>query len=258
MLAAVSEPTRFRIVELLSARACAVGEVAEAVGALQPQTTKHVQTLVGAGVVRVHKLGRRRVARLDRGAMAGLAAFFNELAVAGPDDAELERYEAAIVREESRAVGDDGSRVLTLTETLSAPLERVWAAWTDPAQAARWWAPRHFDVDLFEISDTPDAPIRLVLREGDGARFESVGRLVAADPLRRLEFDLAPVDDAGQALFEARHTVDLKASGTTTHLTLTIAVSGVRTEAASAVAGLEPGWSQLLDALREVVEDQTR
>ena len=39
VLQAIGEPTRFRIIELLATRPHAVGEVAEALGALQPQTT---------------------------------------------------------------------------------------------------------------------------------------------------------------------------------------------------------------------------
>lgn len=254
MLTAMAEPTRFRIVELLATRACSVGEVAEAIGALQPQTTKHVQALEAAGVIRVHRLGRRRVARLDRAAMAQLSTFFGGLAVPDADDAELESYESAIARERARRSGDDGSRVLTFQRRLSAPVERVWAAWTDPAQAVAWWAPRHFVVDEFEISGTAGSPIRLALREGSSARYESAGRVEAAEPHERLVFQLAPVDGDGVPLFAARHTVTLTPDAGATALTLSIDVSEVREEAAPAVAGLEPGWTQLLDALQRAVE----
>jgi uncharacterized protein YndB with AHSA1/START domain len=33
-------------------------------------------------------------------------------------------------------------RTLVLTRVLNAPREMVFAAWTDPAQAAQWWGPR--------------------------------------------------------------------------------------------------------------------
>jgi len=253
MLAAMAEPTRFRIVELLSAEACSVGEVAQAIGALQPQTTKHVQALEAAGVIRVHKLGRRRVARLNRDAMRHLSHFFAGLATPDPDDAELDRYEAAIAQEETRLLTADASRVLTFRREISASVARVWAAWTDPVQAAGWWAPRHFDVEVFEIADAPGAPIRLTLREGR-AQHRSIGRVDAVDPYHLLEFHLSPVDAGGLPLFSARHTLTLNANGETTTLTLRIAVSEVRAEAAPAVAGLEPGWNQLLDTLKRALE----
>ncbi|GAA3516566.1 metalloregulator ArsR/SmtB family transcription factor [Actinocatenispora rupis] len=243
-LAAIGEPTRFRILELLAARPYTVGEVAEAIGALQPQTTKHLQVLAAAGVVRVHKLGRRRVARLDRTALARLGTYFARLAESDPDDAVLDAYENAIGAE----VAGAGRRVLRFSRTVPASAEAVWAAWTDPARAVRWWAPRHFTVGAFEIAPTALAPIRVVLREGDAAEYESRGRVEEAEPGRRLVFTLAPVDPAGTPLFSARHTLTIH-GGRQTTVDLVIEVSDVRPETAPAVAGLEPGWVQLLDAL---------
>ncbi|WP_106815741.1 SRPBCC domain-containing protein [Microbacterium timonense] len=252
-LAAIAEPTRFRIVELLSAGACTVGEVAAGIGALQPQTTKHIQTLEVAGVIRVHKLGRRRVARLNRETMAGLSSFFANLGVPEPDDAALEDYEAAIVRESATAPPAADARALTFERRLRSSAADVWAAWTEPRRAARWWAPRHFAVEALDLAPHEGAPIRYVLREPDGTRYESAGRVVEAVATTRLVFELAPIDAGGVALFAARHTVTLTAEDAGTVLTLRIDVSDVRGDAAAAVAGLEPGWSQLLDALEELL-----
>ncbi|HEY3506249.1 MAG TPA: metalloregulator ArsR/SmtB family transcription factor [Actinocatenispora sp.] len=247
-LAAVAEPTRFRILELLAARPYTVGEVAEAIGALQPQTTKHLQVLAAAGVVRVHKLGRRRVARLDRVALARVGRYFARLAETDPDDAVLDAYESAIRAEAT----DSGPRVLRFSRTVPASAEAVWTAWTDPAQAVRWWAPRHFTVGAFEIAPRALAPIRVVLREGDSAEYESRGRVEEVERCHRLVFTLAPVDPAGTALLSARHTLTIRGDQPTT-VDLLIEVSDVRPEAAPIVAGLEPGWSQLLDALAELL-----
>lgn len=248
-LAAISEPTRFRIVALLAERARTVSEVQEAIGARQPQTTKHIQTLEAAGVIRVHRLGRRRVARLDRGAMQRLGDYFTGLSASSPDDAALEGYEHAIARAES----GDGARTLTFTRALPASSARIWAAWTDPEIAARWWAPRHFDVETFAISPVPGATLQLVLREGR-ARYTSTGRMLDAAAPHRLVFTLAPTDDSGEPLFDAVHTLTLT-QGERTEIALTIEVSEVRQGAASAVAGLEPGWNQLLDALERLLAD---
>lgn len=192
-LAAVGEPSRFRIVELLTRRPHTVGEVAEALGALQPQTTKHIQALEAAGVVRVHRLGRRRVARLDRGSLGELARFFDRLARPDADDATLDAYERAITAETAHPTGTAGARTLTFVRRLSAAPEAVWSAWTDPERAATWWAPRHFAVADFAIAPTVGAPIRVVLREGT-TEYGSVGRMIAVEPGRRLVFELAPHD----------------------------------------------------------------
>lgn len=252
-LAAMAEPTRFRIIELLSTRACTVGEVAQHLDALQPQTTKHIQALERAGVIRVHKLGRRRVARLDRDSMSALSAFFAGLSVPAGDDAVLDDYEAAIAREGARSLDND-ARVLDFERQLPASVADVWAAWTDPERAVLWWAPRHFEVDVWEFAPQEGAPIRFVLREGDATTYESAGTVDEVEPGGGLAFRLAPLGSDGEPLFTARHTMTLTAAAAATVLRLRIEVSGVRSEAAPAVAGLEPGWTQLLDNLGRRLE----
>lgn len=246
-ISAVGEPTRFRIVDLLATRAHTVGEIATALGALQPQTTKHIQALEAAGVVTVHRLGRRRVARLNRETLAGLAHYLGALAEPQPDDAMLDDYSRAIAREEARRSSEPGDRILEFERSYPVDAEDLWAAWTEPALAAAWWAPRHFAVTAFEFAPRAGTPIRIALREADGAEYESAGCVEEAGS-GRLVFSLAPVDAEHQPLFQARHTLTIAGAGPVT-MTLRIEVSDVRPDAAPAIAGLEPGWQQLLDNL---------
>ena len=98
--------------------------------------------------------------------------------------------------------------------------------------------------------------MRLVLREGDGAEYTSIGRVVEASPATRLVYELAPVGAAGAPLFRAVHTVEFTSvpgDSAATRVTLDIDVSAVEEGAASAVAGLEPGWAQLLEGLAAVL-----
>lgn len=256
-VAAIGEPTRFRILELLAQSPHTVGEVAAAVGALQPQTTKHLQALEAAGVVGIHRLGRRRIASLNRGAMAELAEHFAGLAVASrltdADDEALDRYERSVAEAESQLAGVQVHRRLHFTRTLAVPLSAVWDAWTRPHLAATWWAPRHFTVSAYDIDAVTGGAMRVVLREGDGASYESTGRVLATTAPRRLVFDLAPIDPAGERLFDARYTLTLD-GGEPTTLNLEIEATARRPEAAAAVAGLELGWQQLLDRLRAELE----
>jgi uncharacterized protein YndB with AHSA1/START domain len=45
-----------------------------------------------------------------------------------------------------------------ITRIFEAPRERVFAAWTDPAQVAAWYGPEHFD--------TPRENVHIELRVG--------------------------------------------------------------------------------------------
>ncbi|OZB85677.1 SRPBCC domain-containing protein [Microbacterium sp. 13-71-7] len=249
--AAMGEPTRFRILEVLAASASTVGGVAEAIGALQPQTTKHLQALEAAGLVTIHRLGRRRVVGLDRSAFASLASWLGEWAQPDGDDDALQAYGQAIAREGKAP----GARAFALRAEVAAPADAVWRAWTDPALAARWWAPPHFDVRELSIAPDVGAAIRFVLGEPGGATYRSEGRVIGADPGRRLVFALAPIGETGVALFDAVHTVELRADGDATVVALRIEVDHVTPGATEAIAGLEQGWTQLLQGLSALSGD---
>lgn len=245
-LAAIGEPTRFRILSLLAAGPRTVGEVAAGIGALQPQTTKHLQLLETVGVVSIERLGRRRLARVDREAMRELADWLGGLAAATPDDDALQQYAAAV-----RAAGATAD--ILLERTFPASPDAVWRAWTDAQEAARWWAPRHFEVVRCAVSPQPGAPVELVLREGDGAEYASAGTVRSVDSGRRIVFDLSPVDADGRSYFEVVVDAVLEPSDGGTALRVHIVAERAAADMAPMLAGLEPGWSQQLDRLEELL-----
>ena len=59
--AALGEPNRLEIVELLRRRPFSVGGIADALGLRQPQVSKHLKVLRDAGVVDVEPAARRRI-----------------------------------------------------------------------------------------------------------------------------------------------------------------------------------------------------
>lgn len=246
VLAAIGEPTRFRILTLLAAGPLTVGEVAQALGALQPQTTKHLQLLESAGVIRIRKVGRRRLAGIDRDAMRLLARWADGVAVATRDDDDLDRYAEAV---RTAGMGAD----VQLERTLAAPPAAVWAAWTSEHEAARWWAPRHFEVVRCRIRPEPGSPVELVLREGDGSEYASAGAVRIAEEGRRLTFELSPVDGHGRPFFHVVVDARLQPTERGTLLRMQVTASGADAAAAPMLAGLEPGWTQQLDRLEELL-----
>jgi DNA-binding transcriptional ArsR family regulator len=64
MFAALADPNRFQIVEILRDGPASVGEIAERLVLRQPQTSKHLRTLADAGLVRVQAVAQRRVYEL--------------------------------------------------------------------------------------------------------------------------------------------------------------------------------------------------
>lgn len=62
--AALGDPNRLDIVELLRRRPFSVGDIAEALAIRQPQVSKHLRVLREAGVVEVEPVARRRIYHL--------------------------------------------------------------------------------------------------------------------------------------------------------------------------------------------------
>ena len=62
--AALGDPSRLEIVELLRRRPFSVGSIADTLGIRQPQVSKHLKVLREAGVVDVEPVARRRIYHL--------------------------------------------------------------------------------------------------------------------------------------------------------------------------------------------------
>jgi uncharacterized protein YndB with AHSA1/START domain len=73
---------------------------------------------------------------------------------------------------------------LHLTRTLSAPPERVWRAFTDPARLAAWFWPARFGTTV-EVDLRPGGRYRI---DGVSAGMAVTGSYLEVDPPQRLVF----------------------------------------------------------------------
>jgi uncharacterized protein YndB with AHSA1/START domain/DNA-binding transcriptional ArsR family regulator len=251
VLAALAEPNRLRIVELLGAAPRSVGEIAATLDLRQPQVTKHLQALGRAGLVTVHPLGQRRIYALRREALQAVAGWAERFATAHPSEDVLEQYRAAIEAEQAllRHEGARAARTLRLERDLPAPPAAVWRAWTTAESVRRWWSPAHFTVADCTVSPVAGGPLRIVMQEGDGTQHVAEGRFLELTPPSALRFELAPLGPDGAPLFSAVQDVRLAERDGGTALSLSTRVFEPRPEAAPALAGMRPGWEQLLDKL---------
>lgn len=74
-LAALAEPTRRRIADVLRLRECTVSELVARVGLSQPAVSKHLRVLREAGVVSVRVRAQQRIYRLEPGPFRELDAW---------------------------------------------------------------------------------------------------------------------------------------------------------------------------------------
>lgn len=57
---------------------------------------------------------------------------------------------------------------LVITRVLDAPRRVVFKAWTDPAQAVRWWGPRGFTTHSCTMDVQPGGACSLCMRSPEG------------------------------------------------------------------------------------------
>jgi len=249
LLAALAEPNRLRIVELLHGAPRPVGEIAAELGLRQPQVTKHLQTLERAGLVHAHALGQRRVYALRRAPFATIAEWASARAREDESERDLVRYQAAITTETHRLATDRADRVVRLRRIVAAPPSEVWAAWTDPKLVKAWWSPQHLRVARCVVQAEPGGRLMIVLAEGDGTTHRARGHYTEVVPGERLAFDLDPEGPDGRPVFRVSHAARFTAEGERTIVTLRLRASGFQPGAAAPLAGLRMGWEQSLDRL---------
>jgi uncharacterized protein YndB with AHSA1/START domain len=126
---------------------------------------------------------------------------------------------------------DDGVYVLRYERALRHPIEKVWAALTDPAQVEEWWA-------RAEVELTEGGRARIEWLNGDAV---AEGRITRLEPPRAIEFD---TDIHGRLLWE------LRPDGDRTHLTLTVTADLPDDHLASVRAG----WHSHIDFLEDALD----
>lgn len=162
-----------------------------------------------------------------------------------------------------------GDRSLTLSRWFDAPRDRVWRAWTDPEQLAKWWGPHGYTNPTAIAEARPGGKLRIVMRSPEGIDYPVTGEFVEVDPPSRLVF----TDVADEAPAEWRETLDSYRTATPagSPLRMVVTVSfeerdgGTELTIATAFAsdddrdavlrmGTVSGWSESLEKLETFLQ----
>jgi uncharacterized protein YndB with AHSA1/START domain len=139
---------------------------------------------------------------------------------------------------------------------LDAPVERVWRAWTAPAELQKWWGPRGVTNPTCEWEARPGGKINVVMLAGEelgplkGQEWPMTGQFKEVVPHQKLVYTSNPVM-AGKPIMESLCTVTFEAQGDQTKLTLQVVITEATPEAEGPLAGMAMGWNQSLDKLTE-------
>ncbi|GAB3913816.1 hypothetical protein GCM10029964_124020 [Kibdelosporangium lantanae] len=95
----------------------------------------------------------------------------------------------------------------------------------------------------------------LEYRDAEGT-YRSEGRVHTADAPSRLVFDLSVLDPAGDVSFTGTYALTLTAGPAGTHLRLDLRITATKVDAVPYIAGIGPGWEQVLDNLTRTLEKE--
>ncbi|MDX3452754.1 metalloregulator ArsR/SmtB family transcription factor [Streptomyces sp. ME02-8801-2C] len=261
LLAALADPARWRLVNLLAERPRSVGVLAQLSDARQPQTTKHLQTLERAGAVTSRRTGQHRVYALRSTPLRDLAAMLGRLAdTADQADGPYATYDryGRNVDAERLAAQEPGwadGRTFDFHRALRASPGLVWRHLTEAALLAHWWTPDDLRVSELVFEARPGGRIVQEYRDGEDADDSGpvVGRaegvVVDVRPGEHLAYRLSPLLPDGSLAFTAHVAMGLRPGGAGTDLDVHWRVTDSTVDAPDFVAGIEIGFGQSLDKL---------
>jgi uncharacterized protein YndB with AHSA1/START domain len=84
--------------------------------------------------------------------------------------------------------GSDDCTIVT-TRVLDAPRERVFQAFSDPAQLAQWWGPDGFTSTFQGFAFEPGGVWTFVMHGPDGSTYPNESHFVEIVPPERIVFD---------------------------------------------------------------------
>jgi uncharacterized protein YndB with AHSA1/START domain len=148
-------------------------------------------------------------------------------------------------------MSDAGSHTVNAVRLYDAPRERVFAAWTRAEHLAQWFGPRGFTIHSCEADPRPGGVFRLCMRSPEGVDYWVRGAYREVVAPERVVVQCSADDAAGVQRLDEVITVQLADEGGRTRLTLRATASGTGPEAAKMLRGMEQGWSETLDRLRE-------
>jgi uncharacterized protein YndB with AHSA1/START domain len=154
-------------------------------------------------------------------------------------------------RDESPAA--KAERTITITRLIDAPRTRVWQAWVNPAELARWWGPTGFKTTIEIMDVRPGGVWRQVMHGPDGTAYPSQARFSEVLHPERIVFTHtggragAPVDS-----FESTWTFEAVGEQTRVTISMEFQSAAIRNRIVEQYGAIEGGQQTLARLASEV------
>lgn len=168
-------------------------------------------------------------------------------------------------KERTRAMGTTktmGGREVLISREIDALRERVFRAWGDSAQLARWYAPVGCTTSLCTVDFRVGGKLHDGIRTREGYDCGCTGEYLEIVAPEKIVFTLPRADENGNAVEPAAVGMD-PAWPTETVVTVTLAEVGKKAlltlhqtvpEALAKKTGAYPSWLEILDKLEREVK----
>jgi uncharacterized protein YndB with AHSA1/START domain len=142
------------------------------------------------------------------------------------------------------------SNELKLTRVYDATVRAVWAAWTDPAQVAKWWGPRGFTLTTHAKDLRVGGIWHYTMHGPDGTDYPNKTLYHEVEPYSRLVYDHGGYDDRAP-LFRVTVSFSEHKGRTKLEMTMTLPTPEAAEETRKFIkkAGGESTWDRLAEHL---------
>lgn len=102
---------------------------------------------------------------------------------------------------------------LKVSRVVETPIDKVWKAWTDPAELKQWYSPEGMEIPEMEADVTEGGSFRVVMQAPDGAQHIAKGMYKTVEEPNKLVFTWQWEDGDMGGTGETQVTVEFKDMG---------------------------------------------
>ncbi|MET0858450.1 MAG: SRPBCC family protein [Telluria sp.] len=139
---------------------------------------------------------------------------------------------------------------ISIIRTYDAPVEAVWAAWTDPTQTGQWWGPRGFSLTTHSKDLRPGGSWSYTMHGPDGVDYPNKTQYLEVVDRAKLVYDHGANDDRPPMF---RVTALFSETGGKTRMDMTMRLptreAAEQTRAFIRQAGGDATWDRLAEYL---------